>query len=170
MEDLQKMGIPYILIILGLIVILFPILGLVPLNLLPVFLIMIFGIGLVLDGIIEIKKTDGAALGAPLLIMGIIALILGTGFILNSALFAGISAIIIWIIAIFIIITGVTRILVKTGDKRCGIKDVFLGLLILILGLFSTNYTWLLGVLIGLWILTTGTRMLYNPGFFKNWK
>lgn len=167
---MQKMGIPYILIILGLIVILFPILGLVPAAMLSGFLVLMIGIGLVLAGIIEIKEIKGAALGIPMILLGIIALILGIGFLLNSALFTWIFAYLIWIIGLFLIITGFIRILAKTGDNRCGVKDIIIGLLILVVGLFLTNYTWLVGVFIGLWILTTGTRMLYEPGFFEDWK
>lgn len=168
--DMQKMGIPYILIVLGLIVVAFSILGLVPAYVLSGFLILMLGIGLVLAGIIEIKEVEGKTLGIPMLLLGIIALILGLGFIFNSALFTWIFAYIVWIIGLFLIITGFTRILAKTGDNRCGVKDIVIGLLILVVGLLLTNYNWLFGVFIGLWILTTGTRMLYEPGFFEDWK
>lgn len=167
---MQKMGIPFILIILGLIVIAFPILGLVPVAILSGFFVLMLGIGLILDGISEIREIEGGSLGVPLLLLGIIAMVLGIGFIFNYALFASMLGYIIWIIGLLIIITGITRILSKTGDNRCGVKDITIGLLILFIGIFITNYNWLIGVLVGLWILTTGTRMLYNPGILEDWK
>ena len=39
------------------------------------------GIGLILDGIYEIGEIKGVSLGISLLILGIISLILGIGFI-----------------------------------------------------------------------------------------
>ena len=165
---MQKMGIALILIILGLIVIAFPLLGLVPVAVLSGFLVLMLGIGFILAGIKEMGEND-AALGILLLVLGIIALILGIGFIFNSALFAWVVGFIVWIMGLFLIITGIARILSKTGDNRCGVKDIIFGVIILFVGLFLATYTWLLGVLIGLWLLTTGLRMLYNPGLFKKW-
>jgi|GEM_PF-244820 len=166
---MQNMGIASILIILGLIVIAFPILGLVPVAVLSGFLILMVGIGLILAGIKEIGESEGAILGIRLIILGIIALILGIGFTFNPASFAWLVGFIIWIIALFLIIEGIIRILAKTGDNRCGLKDIIIGIIILFVGLYLTNYTWLLGILVGLWLITSGTRMLYNPGFLKNW-
>jgi uncharacterized membrane protein HdeD (DUF308 family) len=167
---MQKMGIPWILIVLGLIVIAFPILGLVSVAIISGFLILMLGIGLILAGISELGENEGATLGFPLLLLGFIALISGIGFIFNSALFAWIIGFIIWIIGLLLIITGITRILSKTGDNRCGIKDIVIGLLILFVGLFLDNYTWLLGILVGLWLITTGARMLYEPGLLEDFK
>ena len=166
---MQKMGIALILIIIGLIVIFFPLLGLVPIAIISGFLILMVGIGLILAGIKEIGESEGAILGIRLIILGIIALILGIGFTFNPASFAWLVGFIIWIIALFLIIEGIIRILAKTGDNRCGLKDIIIGIIILFVGLYLTNYTWLLGILVGLWLITSGTRMLYNPGFLKNW-
>ena len=163
------MGIALILIILGLIVIAFPLLGLIPVAVLSGFLSLMLGIGLILSGIKEMGENEGVGLGIPLLILGIIALILGIGFIFNSALFTWIVGFIVWIMGLMLIITGIARILSKTGDNRCGVKDIIFGVIILLVGLFLATYTWLLGVLIGLWLLTTGLRILYNPGLFKKW-
>jgi len=166
---MQKMGYALILIILGLIVIAFPILGLIPVAVISGFLVLMLGVGLILAGISEMDETASASLWISLLVLGIIALILGIGFIFNYALFAWVVGLIIWILGLFLVITGIIRILSRTGDNRCGVKDIVIGAIILFLGLFLVNYTWLLGVLIGLWLLTTGTRMLYEPSFFKNW-
>ena len=155
------MGIALILIILGLIVIAFPLLGLVSVAVLSGFLVLMLGIGLILAGIFEMGESEGTGMGISLFILGIIALILGIGFIFNSALFAWVVGFIVWIIGLFLIIEGIARILSKTGGRSCGFKDIIFGVIILFVGLFLATYTWLLGVLIGLWLLTTGIRMLY---------
>jgi membrane protein HdeD len=166
---MQKMAIALILIILGLIVIAFPLLGLVPVVFLSGFLVLMLGIGLILAGIKEMGESEGASLGIPVLILGIIALILGIGFIFSPALFAWVLGFIVWIIGLLLIITGLVRILSKTGDNRCGVKDIIFGVIIIFVGIFLATYTWLLGILVGLWLLTTGLRMFYNPVFFKDW-
>ena len=157
---MQKMVTALILIILGLIVIAFPILGLIPIAVISGFLVLMLGIGLILTGISKLGEND-AALGILMLILGIIALILGIGFIFNPALFTWIVGFIFWIIGLFLIIEGIARILSKTGGTKCGVKDIIIGIIILFVGLFLATYTWLLGVLIGIWLLTTGIRMLY---------
>ena len=166
---MQKMGIALILIIIGIIVIFFPLLGLVPIAIISGFLILMVGIGLILAGIKEMGESEGTSLGISLLILGIIAFILGIGFTFNPTLFAWLVGFTVWIIGIFLIIDGITRILAKTGDNRCGLKDIIIGIIILLVGLFFVTYALFLGVLVGLWLITTGTRMLYNPGFFKDW-
>jgi uncharacterized membrane protein HdeD (DUF308 family) len=156
---MQKKGIALILIILGLIVIAFPALGLVPVAVLSGFLVLMLGIGLILAGIFEMGESEGTGMGISLFILGIIALILGIGFIFSPSLFSWVVGFIVWIIGLLIIIAGIVRILSKTGDNRCGVKDIIIGIIILFVGLFLATYTWLLGVLIGLWLLTTGIRM-----------
>jgi uncharacterized membrane protein HdeD (DUF308 family) len=117
------------------------------------------GIGLILAGIFEMGESEGTGMGISLFILGIIALILGIGFIFSPSLFSWVVGFIVWIIGLLIIIAGIVRILSKTGDNRCGVKDIIIGIIILFVGLFLATYTWLLGVLIGLWLLTTGIRM-----------
>ena len=73
---MQKMAIALILIILGLIVIAFPLLGLIPIAILSGFLVLMLGIGLILTGIFKMGEND-APVGIIMLILGIIALILG---------------------------------------------------------------------------------------------
>jgi len=120
------MGIALILIILGLIVIAFPILGLVPFAVISGFLVLMLGIGLILAGISEMGEIKGATLGISVLILGIIALILGIVFIFNPTLFAWVIGFIIWVIGLFLIITGIIRVLSKSGDNRCGVKDIIM--------------------------------------------
>jgi len=157
--EMQKMVIALILIILGLMVITFPFLGLIPNTLLFGFLILMLGFGLILTGIYKIGEND-APVGTIMLILGILALILGIGLSFNPALFVWIESYITWIIGLFLIIEGISRVLSRTKDI-CGVKNIILGILIIVVGLFFATYTWLIVILIGLWLLSTGIRMIY---------
>jgi membrane protein HdeD len=164
---MQKIIFATILIILGLITIAFPILGLIPIAFISGFLVLMLGTGILLAGILKMNQSEGESLGIPLFILGIIILILGIGLIFTPALFGWASGFIVWIMGISLIIAGIFRIVSNAGDNRCGVKDISFGLLILIVELFLTTYIWFLGVLIGLWLITTGMRILYNPDL--NW-
>jgi membrane protein HdeD len=156
---MQKMAIASMLIILGLIVITFPLLGLIPIAVLSGFLVLMLGIGLILTGIFKMGEDD-PPVGIVMLTIGTTALILGIGLSFNPALFTGIVGFIVWIMGLFLIIEGIARILSRTKDL-CGVKNITIGILILVVGLFFATYIWLLVILIGLWLLTTGMRMIY---------
>lgn len=101
---MQKMGSAIVLIIIGLVVLAFPLLGVVPAAVITGFLVLIFGLGLLFGGISEMGESAG--LGILEIILGIIALVLGIGFIFNPGLFAFLAGLLIWIIGIFIVIVG----------------------------------------------------------------
>jgi hypothetical protein len=166
---MQKMGVALLFIIAGLIVIAFPFLGLIPAAILSGFFVLMLGFGLILAALAGMVKNKSLSFSLSILILGIMALIIGIGFIVNPSLFAWLVGFTVWITGFLIIITGIIRILSESGDNRCGIKDITIGLLILLGGLFLSTYTWLLGVLIGLWLLTSGLRVIHNPNILKRW-
>jgi len=166
---MPKMVIALLFIMAGLIVMAFPLLGLIPAAILSGFLILMLGIGLILAALAGIRKNKGLDLGLSLLILGIIALILGTGFIFNPSVFSWMTGFAVWIMGLLLIITGIVRILSQGGDNRCGIKDISVGLLIIVAGLYLATYPWLLGVLIGLWLISGGLRVIHNPNILKEW-
>jgi uncharacterized membrane protein HdeD (DUF308 family) len=158
---MQKMGSAIILIILGLIVLAFPLIGVVPAAVITGFLVLILGLGLLFGGIAEMGES--ASLGILEIILGIIALILGIGFIFNPALFSFVAGLIVWIVGIFLIIVGIVGIFTKAGNSRWnGVLALIIGLLYVIVGsLFASNPVYL-GVLIGLWLLIMGIMMLFS--------
>jgi len=156
---MQKMVIASILIILGLMVISFPFLGLIPNAVLFGFLILMLGFGLILTGIFKMGEND-APVGAIMLILGILALNLGIGLSFNPVILTQLNGFIVWIMGFFLIIEGISRILSRTKDI-CGVKNIILGILIIVVGLFFATYTWIIVILIGLWLLSTGIRMIY---------
>ncbi|MGZ7160122.1 MAG: DUF308 domain-containing protein [Methanobacterium sp.] len=148
-----------ILIILGLIVLFFPLLGLIPLAWITGFIVLFLGIGLLFAGFAEMGESAG--LGILEIILGIIALILGFGFIIYPSLFSWLVGFIVWIVGLFLIIAGIIGIFSKAGGSRWnGIIAIIIGLIYVIVGYFVAN-PYILGALIGLWLIITGIVMLF---------
>jgi uncharacterized membrane protein HdeD (DUF308 family) len=158
---MQKMGSAIILIILGLIVLAFPLIGVVPAAVITGFLVLVLGLGFLFAGISEMGESAG--LGILEIILGIIALVLGIGFIFNPGLFSFVAGLIVWIVGIFLIIAGIVGIITKAGNSRWnGVLALIIGLLYVIVGsLFASNPVYL-GILIGLWLLIMGIMMLFT--------
>ncbi len=155
---MQRNVIALILIILGLIVLAFPILGLLPISIITGFIVLILGLGLLFGGIRELGES--AALGILEVILGIIALILGIGFIVNPALFSFVAGLLVWIVGLFLIVVGIIGIFTKAGDSRWnGVVALIIGLIYVIVGTLIANPV-ILGALIGIWLLISGILML----------
>jgi uncharacterized membrane protein HdeD (DUF308 family) len=163
---MQKMGSAIVLIILGLIVLAFPLLGVIPIALITGFLVLILGFGLLFGGIIELGESEGlksASLGSLEIILGIIALVLGLGFIYNPSLFAITAGFIVYLVGIFLIIVGIVGMIIKSGNSRWnGIVTLIIGILYLIMGTLFVSNPIYLGILIGLWLLITGIIILFQ--------
>ena len=155
---MQKMGSAIVLIILGLIVLAFPLLGVIPTAVLTGFVVLIFGLGLLLSGISEMDTSMGV--GLVELILGIIALVLGIGIIVNPALFAFIAGLIVFIVGLFLLIAGI-MIVLTTDNNWNGYIAIIIGILYMIVGNFVSNPIYL-GILIGLWLLIMGIMMLFQ--------
>lgn len=151
---MQRVGSALVLIILGLIVLAFPLLGVIPLAVLTGVAVLFLGIGLILTGINSMSSS--AAMGIIELILGILAIILGIGFIFNPALFSFVAAVFVFIGGIFLIIAGIAGVATKAGGNRwTGVLALVLGLIYVIVAVFVANPLYL-GILIGLWLLITG--------------
>ena len=161
-----KKGSALVLIVLGLIVLAFPLLGIVPIALITGFLVLILGFGLLFGGIIELGESEGlesAGLGSLEIILGIIALVLGIGFIYNPSLFAIVAGFIVYLVGIFLIIVGIVGMILKSGNSRWnGIVTLIIGILYLIMGTLFVSNPIYLGILIGIWLLITGIIMLFQ--------
>ena len=155
---MQKTGTALVLIILGLMVLVFPMLGLVAASVIYGFLILLLGIGLVVAGLWEMGESAG--LGIVELLLGIIAVVLGIACIFNPDLFSWIVGFLAWIIGLLLIIAGIVGVVLKSGGSRWnGVVGIVIGLLFMAFGQFLANPV-ILGILIGLWLLITGVRML----------
>lgn len=157
---MEKTGNAIILIILGLIVLAFPLLGVIPFSVLTGVAVLFLGLGLLFMG--AGSMGESAVMGIIELILGFLALILGLGFIFNPALFSFVAALFVFIAGIFLIIAGIVAIATKTtGSRWTGLVALILGIIYLIVAAFIKNPLYL-GILIGLWLLITGIIMLFQ--------
>lgn len=156
---MQKLGSAIVLIILGLLVMAFPLLGVVPAALITGFVVLILGLGLIFTGTSEMDES--MAVGLTEVILGIIALVLGIGLVANPALFAIIAGLMVYIVGLILVIAGIMVVLTKDDGRMNGIVAIIIGLLYMIVGNFVSNPLYL-GILIGLWLLIMGLIMLFN--------
>lgn len=151
---MQRVGSALALIILGIIVLAFPLLGIIPLAVLTGVAVLFLGIGLILTGINAMGES--AIMGIIELVLGILAIILGIGFIFNPALFSFVAALFVFISGIFLIIAGIAGIATKAGGNRwTGVVALVLGTIYIIVAYIIKDPLYL-GILIGLWLLITG--------------
>jgi uncharacterized membrane protein HdeD (DUF308 family) len=157
---MEKTGQAWVFIILGLFVLIFPLLGLIPLSIITGLIALVLGIGLIINGLKEMDESAG--LGILQIIFGIIAFILGLGFIINPGLFSWLIGFLVWIAGLFLIIAGIIGILSKAGGNRWnGVIAIIIGLIYIIVGNLIADPR-VLGALIGLWLLITGILMLFQ--------
>ncbi|MGZ7108564.1 MAG: DUF308 domain-containing protein [Methanobacterium sp.] len=150
----------WVYIILGIFVLIFPLLGLIPLSIVTGLVVLILGIGLLLSGLMEM--SDNTSLGILEFVFGIIAFILGLGIIVNPGLFSWLIGFLVWIVGIFLVIAGIIGIFTKAGDSRWnGVVSIIIGLIYIIVGNFISDPR-VLGALIGLWLLIVGILMLFQ--------
>jgi membrane protein HdeD len=158
---MQKTGTAVVLIILGLIVLVFPMLGLVSAGVIYGFIILLLGIGLIVAGLYEMEES--VPLGILELILGIIALFLGVGCIFNPELFSFVLGFLVWITGLFLVFAGIFGAITRSGGGRwSGVAAIVIGLLFMLFGHFMANPV-ILGILIGLWLLIAGITMLISP-------
>lgn len=157
---MENTGNAIILIVLGLIVLAFPLLGVIPFSVLTGVAVLFLGLGLLFMG--AASMGESMVMGIIELILGFLALIFGLGFIFNPALFSFVAALFVFIAGIFLIIAGIAAIATKTtGNRWTGLVALVLGIIYIIVAAFIKNPLYL-GILIGLWLLITGIIMLFQ--------
>ena len=149
-------------ILLGLIVIAFP--------LISVFVLSgIVGIGLIFIGVwllaqsFEIwSSSKGVSIVA--LILGILGIIVGIGLFGKILAFSILVGLLIYIGGLFLIISGIIHLVSGQGTagRWGGILGIILGILYIIVGLYALNPLYL-AFIIGLWLILTGLFMIITP-------
>ena len=146
-------------IILGIIIIAFPILGVIETSAIIGLSILLIAIYLLVVGVsIMDYNTSGSILD---LFLGIVMLILSLGIVFNPSLFSFLAEITLYLAGIFLIIVGVVALINNRSSKYgfwIGIAGIVLGVLYIILGSYITN-TIILGSLIGIWLIISSVLM-----------
>ena len=149
-------------IILGIIIIAFPMIGVIGTSSLIGLSVLLISIYLPVVGVAIIDYNKSGAIID--LILGIILLFLSLGLIFNPNLFAFLAEISLYLAGIVLIIVGVVA-LVNNRHARfgfyIGISGIILGLVYIIIGTYVADPI-ILGTLIGLWLVITGVLKIID--------
>lgn len=156
MSNIKNRLIGILAIILGIIVIAFPMLGVIGTS-------ALFGLSTLLISIlvlmIGVSIMDYNTLGAIFdFFIGIVMLIISLFVIFNPNYFAFLAAIILYLAGIFIMIIGLVTLINNrhaTYAFYIGVAGIVLGIIYIIIGTYVQDPL-ILGILIGIWLLITG--------------
>ena len=149
-------------IILGLIIIMFPMLGIIGSGALIGLSILLISIYLLVLGvsIIDYNKT-GALLD---LILGILFLFLSICLIYAPSLLGFLAEITLYLAGIMLIIVGLVSLINNRQSRYgfyVGVIGIVLGLLYIVIGTYLANPI-ILGILIGAWLVISGILNLLD--------
>ena len=149
-------------ILLGLIIIIFPALGLIGASSLIGLSVLLMSIYLLIVGVTIIDyNTSGAIID---LTLGLLLLFLSIGLIFNPALLGFITEITLYLAGIMLIIVAVASLINNRSSRYgfyIGIAGIVLGLLYIIIGTYISNPI-VLGTLIGIWLVISGILKLMD--------
>lgn len=149
-------------ILLGLIIIIFPVLGLIGVSSLIGLSVLLMSIYLLVVGVSIIDyNSKGAILD---LILGMLLLFLSIGLIFNPALLGFLTEITLYLAGIMLIIVAVASLINNRNSRYgfyVGIFGIILGLLYIIIGTYLSNPI-ILGALIGIWLVINGVLKLMD--------
>lgn len=148
--------------ILGLILIIFPVMGVIGVSDLIGLSLLLISIYLLVVGvaIIDYNKS-GAILD---LVLGVILLLLSLCLIYNVGIFGFLAQITLYLAGIMLIIVGLVSLINNRQSRYgfyIGIAGVVLGLLYIIIGTYVANPI-ILGTLIGAWLVISGILKLMD--------
>ncbi len=148
-------------IILGILVMVFPMAGVVAVSFFTGFVVVMLAIWFLIAGAAEMYGSR--LIGVLFVILGIVSLIIGFGLIFNSAIFAFLTGVVLYLAGILMIIAGVISLLGGWDAKYrvwAGVLGIVLGIIYIILGTFAFDPVYL-GFLIGIWLLLTGIFSIF---------
>ncbi len=147
-------------ILLGLIVIVFPLISVFTVN-------AIAGIGLIFVGIwilLKSLKSDSIAAGIAGLIVAVFAIMMGIVFIGDIKAFEFFSFIALYIVAFFLVLAGLESLISGKGlkGKGIGVLGIVIGIIFAIIGTYAANPL-VLAALIGAFLIIAGLIELIAP-------
>jgi uncharacterized membrane protein HdeD (DUF308 family) len=147
-------------ILMGLIVILFPLISIVTVN-------AIAGIGIIFVGIwilIKSLKNDSIAAGVAGLIVAVFAIMMGIVFIGDIKAFEFFTFIALYVVGFFLALAGVESLISGKGlqAKGVGALGIIIGILFVIIGTYAGNPL-VLAALIGAFLILAGIVEIFKP-------
>lgn len=147
-------------ILIGIVVMAFPLMGVKVASILAGLSILFLGIWMFIMAWESWDSSKGASIA--LLILGIIGLVVGLSLFGNIFLVSFLASFWLYFAGFFLIIVGIFGIFGSgdTADSGLGILGVILGILYIILGGYAWNPVYL-GFLIGIWFIFTGIMQFF---------
>ena len=149
-------------ILLGMVIIIFPVLGVIGVSSLIGLSVLLVSIYLLLLGVSIIDyNTSGAIID---LILGLLLLFLSIGLIFNPTLLGFLTEISLYFAGIMLIIVGLASLINNRSSRYgfyIGISGIILGVLYIIIGTYLANPI-ILGSLIGIWLVISGVLKLMD--------
>ena len=148
--------------ILGLIIIIFPVMGIIGVSDLIGLSILLISIYLLVVGVAVIDYNKSGAIID--LILGIVLLFLFFFLIFNAGLFGFLAQITLYLAGIMLIVVGVVSLINNRQSRYgfyIGIAGVVLGLVYIVVGTYVANPV-ILGILIGAWLVISGILRLLD--------
>lgn len=147
-------------ILMGLIVILFPLISIVTVN-------AIAGIGIIFVGIwimVKSLKNDSLAAGVAGLIIAVFAIMMGVVFIGDIKAFEFFTFIALYVVGFFLALAGVESLISGKEIKAKGIGalGIIIGILFVIIGTYAGNPL-VLAALIGAFLILAGIVEIFMP-------
>jgi membrane protein HdeD len=147
-------------ILLGLIVMAFPLISVFLVSDIVAIGIIFIGVWLLAQSIEAWSSSKGLSILS--LILGFIGIIVGIGLFGKIVAFSIFAGLIIYLGGFFLIISGILTLFSGKGNagRWGGLLGIILGILYLIVGLYALN-PFYLAILIGIWLVLTGIFMLF---------
>ena len=149
-------------IILGFIIIIFPMMGVISTASLTGLVALLISIYLLVVGVSIIDYNKSGAIID--LVLGIILLLLSLCLLFNVSFIGFLAEITLYLAGIMLIVVGLIS-LINNRDTRygfyIGIAGIVLGLIYIVIGTYVTNPI-VLGTLVGLWLVICGIFKLLD--------
>jgi membrane protein HdeD len=150
-------------IILGLLVIIFPLISVFTVSLIAGIGILFLGIWLLIQSFGVWGSNKGISIAY--LILGILAIVVGIGLFGNVLAFSFLVSLALYIAGFFLVLSGFLSLFSKEGTvgKGSGVLGIILGILYMILAAYAWNPIYL-ALLIGIWLIIDGVALFFvNP-------
>ncbi|MBI5458476.1 DUF308 domain-containing protein [Methanobacterium sp.] len=149
-------------IILGLIVIAFPLISVFTFSVLAGMGVLILGIWFLVQAFSVWESSKGISI--VYLILGIIAIIAGIGLVGNILALSFLTSFILYLAGFFLFMSGVITLFAGEGGsaKGVGVLGIIIGIMYLILGFYAWD-PFYLALLIGIWLIISGVFEIINP-------
>jgi len=149
-----------IAIILGILVIAFPLAGVFTASVMAGLAILILGIWLLIQSFEVWSKSKGMSI--LYLILGILGIFIGIDLFGSILAFSFLASFWLYFAGFFLLISGIMSFFVKEGTagKGSGGIGIILGILYIILGAYAWN-PFYLAIIIGIWLIIDGITLFF---------